>query len=47
MQYVLLVVAIAFIIYRYRGRRDTTAAPASIARDGSEIDAVEFYWRPG
>ena len=47
MQLFLFLLALAFIVYVYRGRQDTTMAPKSIATEGSDLEAVDFYWRPG
>ncbi|MFT7475620.1 MAG: hypothetical protein ACI81L_002559 [Verrucomicrobiales bacterium] len=47
MQWILLLVVVAVMLYAYRGRTDTTPAPSSVAVDGAGIEAVDFYWRPG
>ena len=47
MQLFLFLFALAFIVWAYRGRQDTTMAPNSVATEGSELEAVDFYWRPG
>lgn len=47
MQWILFLIVLVVMLYVYRGRTETTPAPPSVAVDGSEIDAVDFYWRPG
>lgn len=47
MTWVFLLASLALIAYAYRGRRDTVSAPLAAASDGSSLDVVDFYWRPG
>jgi len=44
-----LLLAVAFVVWRIRSSRSTTTVPDELRVDmpDSELQAIEYYWRPG